>query len=98
MRFAPTILDEQEVVIRLDRKAGVAHVCSCWPDMMKRIEKRHGSPKETTVDGQGRVTSAFWVLPLDFVASGILRKGRKGIGRGKRPGPRGGRFARKSPT
>ncbi len=73
MRFASTTLDEQEVIIRLDRKAGVAHVCSCWPEMMTRIEKRHGSPKETTVDGQGRVTSAFWVLPLDFVVCGILR-------------------------
>ena len=99
--FAPTTLAEQEIVLRLDREEGLAHVCSCWPEMTKRIIKRHGPPKETTTDGRGRVTSAIWVLPLDFIVSGILRK-RRVMTEAQREAARtrlkNARFARESPT
>ncbi len=68
LRFAPTTFAEQEVTVQLDAKERVAHVCSCWPDRTKRLIKRYGSPDRVSTDREGRVTAAFWKLPMNRVS------------------------------
>ena len=61
---------------------------------------RHGAPKETTEDKQGRVTSAFWVLPSGPIESGLLRKPKRPLTEAEleaaRARARNARFARKT--
>ena len=40
-----------------------AHVTSCWPDRTKQLIKKYGLPEEVTLNGEGKVASAFWNLP-----------------------------------
>ncbi len=76
MRFAPTRIDEQEVTIQLDRKAGLARISSTWPDLAKRLMKRYGPPKDVTKDKKGRITSAFWEVEASLVRFASPRKTR----------------------
>lgn len=63
--------DEMEVTIRLDRKDRQAHICSMWPEWSRRVDRLYGSPKRVT-KRNGKVTSAFWTVPLNRVS---LRRG-----------------------
>jgi hypothetical protein len=63
--------DEMEVMIRLDRKQRQAHVCSTWPEWSRRLDRLYGSPQRVT-KRNGKVTSAFWTVPLNRVS---LRRG-----------------------
>ncbi len=75
MQYGGASHDEMEVTIRLDRKDRVAHVCSAWPDWSRRLERLHGAPKR--VSGRdGKVTSAFWTIPLTAIRLGRPRRGR----------------------
>jgi hypothetical protein len=51
-----------EVVIRIDRSDGMAHICSTWPAYSRRLEKRYGNPAKYT-EREGKVTSASWAIP-----------------------------------
>ena len=66
---------EQEVTIRLDRQDGQAHVCSTWPAWSRKLERLYGSPKRVT-ERDGKVTSAFWTVPLAAIRVGRPRRGR----------------------
>jgi len=57
---------EQEVTIRLHRETGKAHICSTWPAWSRKLERRYGPPKRET-ERDGKVTSAFWIIPLRLV-------------------------------
>ncbi len=76
--LASTSSVEAEVIVNLDKHADTAHVCSCWPDMTRKLFKRFGPPNQTSQNPQGQVTAACWQIPLTFVVSGLLRKGRTG--------------------
>ncbi len=64
MQFAPTSIAEQEVVIRLDRETGQAHLSSTWPDWSRKLAKLYGHPSKVSKSSRdGRVTCAFWTVP-----------------------------------
>ncbi len=76
MKYGGVSVDEQEVVIRLDRATGEAHVSSAWPDYSRRLEKVHGAPKRCSTRGDW-VTVAFWTFPVAYVRTPKQpRKGR----------------------
>jgi hypothetical protein len=60
-----------EVTIRLDRDDRQAHICSTWPEWSRKLERLYGSPNKIT-ERAGKVTSAFWTIPLNRVS---LRRG-----------------------
>jgi len=63
MQYGGASLDEMEVTIRLDRETQQAHIRSTWPEWSRKLERLFGSPrKEAKRDG--KVTSAFWTIPL----------------------------------
>jgi len=67
--FAYTSTAEQEVVIRLDRTDGQAHIGSCWPSVSRRLCKRYGPPSKVSKSSRdGRITCAWWVVPLRCVS------------------------------
>ena len=61
LKFASTTKEEREVVVRLDLEG--AHIASCWPERTKQLIKKYGLPEEVTLNGEGKVASAFWTLP-----------------------------------
>ncbi len=64
MQFAPMSIAEQEVVIRLDRETGQAHLSSTWPDWSRKLAKLYGHPSKVSKSSRdGRVTCAFWTVP-----------------------------------
>ncbi len=63
---------EGEVIVRLDRHDGQAHINSTWPAWSRRLERLYGSPTKVT-ERDGKATSAFWAVPLDRVS---LRRAR----------------------
>jgi hypothetical protein len=67
MHYGGVIQDEMEVTIRLDRADRQAHICSSWPEWSRKLERLYGSPKRVT-ERAGKVTSAFWVIPLNRVS------------------------------
>ena len=58
---------EQEVVIRLDRHDGQAHISSAWPDWSRNPERLYGAPRKISKGQDGGVTCAFWTVPLGLV-------------------------------
>lgn len=61
------ISDEAEVVIRLDKLDGLAHVCvHAWPEMFRKYKKRLGEPYD---NGQ---TTARWKVPSKAVTMRAL--------------------------
>jgi hypothetical protein len=66
MQFGGVTQDEMEVTIRLDREDRQAHICSTWPEWSRKLERLYGSPKKVT-KCDGKVTSAFWVVPLTAI-------------------------------
>ena len=77
--FASTSFEEQEVVIRLSRTTGLAHISSCWPTWTARLFKRYGRPRRTALSQPGgKVVCAFWDIPIRFLT----------FRRASRPGPR----------
>ena len=81
MNYGGTLESEQEVVVRLDRTDGQAHICSTWPAWSRKLERRYGAPRKVT-EREGKVTSAFWTLPLEVVRLHPTKKRAQG-GRGK---------------
>lgn len=75
MDYGGTSEAEQEVTIRMDRQDGQARVCSTWPAWSRKLERVYGAPKRVTERG-GKVTSAFWVVPLAAIRVGRPRRGR----------------------
>jgi hypothetical protein len=71
MIYGGTIQAEQEAVIRLDRLDQQAHICSTWPEWSRKLERPYGAPRKVT-QRDGKVTSAFWTVPLNRVS---LRRG-----------------------
>ena len=66
--FAPTSIMEQEVVVRLNRATGMAHISSCWPTWTARLVKRYGRPHHTAISQAGdQVVCAFWNIPLRLI-------------------------------
>ena len=70
-KYGGTSEGEMEVTVRLDRVDRQAHICSTWPEWSRKLERLYGSPKKIT-ERDGKVTSAFWIVPLDRVR---LRRG-----------------------
>ncbi len=66
MQYGGLSHDEMEVTIRLDRKHRVAPICSTWPERSRKLERLYRSPKRVT-ERDGKVTSAFWVVPLTAI-------------------------------
>jgi len=66
--------DEMEVTIGLDRESRQAHICSAWPEWTRKLERLYGSPKRIT-ERDGKVTSAFWTIPLRLVT--LRKPGRR---------------------
>lgn len=58
---------EQEVTIRLDHETRQAHLCSTWPEWSRKLERLYGAPAKVSKSRDGRVTSAFWTVPLAVV-------------------------------
>jgi hypothetical protein len=75
MKYGGTARDEMEVTIRLDREKRQAHICSTWPEWSRKLERLYGSPKRVT-GRDGKVTSAFWMVPLAAIRVGRRPKGR----------------------
>lgn len=69
--LASCAIAEQEVIVRLDRLDGVAHICSCWPDMTRKLAKRYGPPERVSTH-KGKVTSAWWRVPIRLIRFGLL--------------------------
>ena len=55
-----------EVTLRLDRASRQAYLCSTWSKWSRKLERLYGSPKKVT-QGDGKVTPAFWAVPLTAV-------------------------------
>ena len=73
---------EQEVVVRLDRQSGQAHICSSWPMWSQRLEKRYGRPtKVSKVSKDGEVSAAFWDVPIGLIT--FRKSGKSGKGNAK---------------
>jgi len=73
MEYASNSIAEQEVVIRLDRETGQAHVSSAWPEWSRKLAKLYGPPQKTSKSSRdGRVTCACWTVPINRVS---LRRG-----------------------
>ena len=69
MEYAHVSLAEQEVTIRLDRTDSQAHLCSTWPAWSRKLERRYGSPRKVTKSSRdGKITSAFWTVPVRLVS------------------------------
>ncbi len=66
MNYGGNSQDEMEVTIPLDRGGRLAHVCSTWPDWSRKLERLYGSPKQV-MEHDGKITSAFWVVPLTAI-------------------------------
>ena len=66
MNYDGNSQDEMEVTIRLDREDRQAYLHSTWPEWSRKLERLYGMPKNFT-EREGRVTSAFWVVPLAAV-------------------------------
>jgi hypothetical protein len=66
MNYGGNSQDEMEVTIRLDREDRQAHICSTWPEWSRKLDRLYGSPKQVA-ERDGKVTSAFWIVPLDRV-------------------------------
>ncbi len=71
MQYGGVSQGEMEVTIRLDREDRQAHICSAWPEWSRKLERLYGTPKRVT-ECNGKVTSAFWTIPLNLVS---LRRG-----------------------
>ena len=73
MEYASSSIAEQEVVIRLDRETGQAHVSSTWPEWSRKLGKLYGPPQKTSkTPRDGRVSCAFWTVPINRVS---MRRG-----------------------
>ncbi len=66
MNYSGNSQDEMEVTIRLDRVDRQAHLCSTWPEWSRKLERLYGAPRKVT-ERDGKVTSAFWTLPLTAI-------------------------------
>ena len=66
MNYGGNSQDEMEVTIELDREDRQAHICSTWPEWSRKLERLYGSPKKVT-ERDGKVTSAFWTVPLTAI-------------------------------
>ena len=56
--------EEAEVIVRLDYKEGLAHICvSAWPGMFRKMTKRYG----VSLDGPDPKRAARWKVPLRAV-------------------------------
>jgi hypothetical protein len=56
--------DEAEVIVRLDYKEQLAHICVCqWPSMATRMRKRYGPSKDPGGKFSGR-----WTVPLRAIS------------------------------
>ncbi len=75
MIYRGTGRNEQEVLLRLDRLDGQAHINSTWPEWSRKLERLYGAPKKVT-QREGKVTSAFWTIPLNRVT---LRRGPRRV-------------------
>ena len=60
----PVSIDEQEVLIRLQRITGKAHIASNWPTKSRHLTRLYGEPHRVTKDPDGNVTTAWWVVPI----------------------------------
>ena len=75
MNYGGNSQDEMEITIRLDHEDRQAHVCSTWPEWGRKLERLYGSPKKVT-ERDGKVTSAFWVVPLTAIRARQPAQGR----------------------
>ncbi len=66
MNYGGNSQDEMEVTIRLDRPDRQAHLCSTWPEWSRKLERLYGAPTKIT-EREGKVTSAFWTVPLTSI-------------------------------
>lgn len=76
MKFAKTSIEEQEVVIQLDRKTGLARICSSWPRLTKQLSKRYGPPKDVSENKTGQITSALFEVEASLIKFTRPRKSR----------------------
>jgi hypothetical protein len=98
--WAPTSIAEQEVVIRLVRETGRAVICSTWPAISRRLEKRYGPPARVSLSSEGGIAASFWELPEYALISFRRPTSRKRQRTGERRADaarRNGRFARETP-
>ena len=75
MQYGGVSQDEMEVTIRLDRVDRQAHICSTWPEWSRKLERLFGCPRKETTR-EGKVTSAFWAVPLAAIRVGRPRRSR----------------------
>ena len=76
--YASTALDEQEVVVRLERVTGQAHITSCCPTWSRRLTRLYGPPHRVVKDSAGHVTMAAWTVPIAQITFRRPRKPRVG--------------------
>jgi hypothetical protein len=75
MQYGGVSQDEMEATIRLDRMNRQTHICSTWPEWSRKLERLYGFPKKVTAR-DGRVISAFWVVPLTAIRGRRPRQSR----------------------
>ena len=76
--YASTALDEQEVVVRLERVTGQAHITSCCPTWSRRLTRLYGPPHRVVKDRDGHVTTAIWRVPANLIT--FRRPGKPRVG------------------
>ena len=76
--FASTAIDEQEVVVRLERVTGQAHITSCCPTWSRRLTRLYGPPHRVVKDRDGHVTTAIWRVPANLIT--FRRPGKARVG------------------
>jgi len=74
----PVSIDEQEVLIRLQRITGQAHIASNWPTKSRHLTRLYGEPHRVTKDPDGNVTTAWWVVPIAQIT--FRRPGKPRVG------------------
>jgi hypothetical protein len=74
----PVSIDEQEVLIRLQRITGKAHIASNWPTKSRHLTRLYGEPHRVTKDPDGNVTTAWWVVPIAQIT--FRRPGKPRVG------------------
>ena len=74
----PVSIDEQEVVIRLERITGKAHIASNWPTKSRHLTRLYGEPHRVVKDPEGNVTTAWWVVPIAQIT--FRRAGKPRVG------------------
>ena len=76
--YASSALDEQEVVVRLERVTSHAHITSCCPTWSRRLTRLYGPPHRVTKDPDGNVTTAIWRVPANLIT--FRRPGKPRVG------------------